>query len=100
MIKIVLIANIEKLGVMFLFKAFSASLFMTFSFLLMGCSSHSNKEATPALFNTKAEAVKAAKKFNCKGAHQMGDKWMPCDSHDIHEKGEKHGKHSGHKHHH
>ena len=99
MIKIVLIANIEKLGVMFLFKAFSASLFMTFSFLLMGCSSHSNKEATPALFNTKAEAVKAAKKFNCKGAHQMGDKWMPCESHEAHQEKEK-GSDHGHHHHH
>ena len=39
---------------------------------------------------------KAAKAFNCTGAHQMGDKWMPCKSHDAHEEIEKHG---GHHHH-
>ena len=66
------------------FKVFSASFLMTFSVLLMGCSSHSNQEATPALFETKAEAEKAAKKFNCNGAHKMGDKWMPCKKHNIH----------------
>ena len=36
---------------------------------------------TKAMFATKAEAEAAAKQFNCKGAHQMGDKWMPCASH-------------------
>jgi hypothetical protein len=33
------------------------------------------------MYATKAEAEKAASKFNCTGAHQMGDKWMPCDMH-------------------
>ena len=30
------------------------------------------------LFNTKKEAEKAASKYGCIGAHQMGNKWMPC----------------------
>jgi len=34
-----------------------------------------------AMFKTKAEAEAAAKKFNCKGAHKMGEMWMPCASH-------------------
>jgi hypothetical protein len=34
-----------------------------------------------AMYDTKAEAEEAATLFNCKGAHQMGAKWMPCDSH-------------------
>ena len=50
----------------------------------MGCSVNSQKSATPALFETKAEAEKAAKDFNCTGAHKMGDKWMPCKSHSDH----------------
>ena len=33
------------------------------------------------MYATKAEAEKAASKFNCTGAHQMGDKWMPCAKH-------------------
>ena len=51
----------------------------------------------PMLFDTKEEAEKEAYKFDCEGAHQMGDKWMPCKSHDAHEKG---AKHDGHHHHH
>jgi hypothetical protein len=35
----------------------------------------------PALYATKAEAEKAAALFHCNGAHQMGDKWMPCARH-------------------
>ncbi len=34
-----------------------------------------------AMYDTKAEAEEAATLFNCKGAHQMGAKWMPCDAH-------------------
>ena len=41
----------------------------------------SSGSAVPATFATKAEAEKAAKQFHCTGAHQMGDKWMPCDRH-------------------
>ena len=35
----------------------------------------------PMLFDTKEKAEKEAYKFGCKGAHQMGDKWMPCSMH-------------------
>jgi len=45
------------------------------------CAQHSNAGAVPAMYPTKAEAEKAAPKFNCTGAHQMGDKWMPCATH-------------------
>ena len=50
--------------------------------LLMGCSS--DEKGTKALFNTRAEAEKAAKEFNCSGAHKMGEKWMPCKNHSDH----------------
>ncbi|MFN9686668.1 MAG: hypothetical protein ACK583_15570 [Cyanobacteriota bacterium] len=39
-----------------------------------------NSKPLPALYATKAEAEKAAKLFQCSGAHPMGDKWMPCAS--------------------
>ena len=42
---------------------------------------HANQGAVPAMYATQAEAEKAASKFNCSGAHQMGDLWMPCSSH-------------------
>tara|TARA_Y100001968_G_scaffold55934_2_gene47115 strand:- start:1771 stop:1992 length:222 start_codon:yes stop_codon:yes gene_type:complete len=64
-------------------KSFLLS-FIFGSFLLMGCSTESKKSGTPALFNTKAEAEKAANQFNCTGAHKMGDKWMPCKKHGSH----------------
>jgi hypothetical protein len=41
----------------------------------------SSGSAVPATYATKAEAEKAAKQFHCTGAHQMGDRWMPCDGH-------------------
>jgi len=63
----------------------------------MGCSTGGSQNGTPALFNTKAEAEKAARDFNCTGAHQMGDKWMPCKSHKDHQG---HKKQGGHGHHH
>ena len=65
-----------------LFKAPSyllLSAFASTAIFLIGCSTQ--ESATPALFDTKAAAEKAAKKFNCTGAHQMGDKWMPCKAH-------------------
>ncbi|MEA5411152.1 hypothetical protein VB737_05165 [Synechococcus sp. BA-120 BA3] len=34
-----------------------------------------------AMFATKAEAEAAAKHFNCTGAHQHGNQWMPCSTH-------------------
>ena len=33
------------------------------------------------MYATQAEAEKAAPKFNCTGAHPMGDQWMPCAKH-------------------
>ena len=42
----------------------------------------------PMLFDTKEQAEKEAYKFGCEGAHQMGDKWMPCSMHKHnHQKG-------------
>ena len=71
---------------MVVFKVASASILMTFSFLVMGCSNQPNQEPITSLFDTKTEAEKAAKKFNCKGAHKMGKKWMPCMSHENNQK--------------
>jgi Protein of unknown function len=45
------------------------------------CAQHSGTKAVPAMYATKAEAEKAAKLFNCTGAHPMGDQWMPCAKH-------------------
>ncbi len=71
------------------------------SFSLMGCSNNSESNTTPAVFDTRKEAIKAAKDFNCTGAHRMGDKWMPCKSHEAHEERLKDKKHGGkHKHNH
>ena len=80
-------------------KAIVCILAIPFSTLLIGCSTTLESGGTRALFETRAEAEKAAKDFNCKGAHQMGDKWMPCESHDTHEGRDKHEKHGGHHHH-
>ena len=46
---------------------------------LINNNSISNKRRM--LFNTRTEAENMANKLNCKGAHKMGDKWMPCNSH-------------------
>ncbi len=67
-----------------LFQSAASVSFIAFSFLFVGCSSVSNQNRTQSLFNTKTEAEKAAKNFNCVGAHKMGDKWMPCKSHSDH----------------
>ena len=66
----------------------------------MGCSDNSQTNGTAALFETKAEAEKVAKDFNCTGAHKMGDKWMPCERHTDHEEAGKHDGHKDHHHHH
>ncbi|MGA0021506.1 MAG: hypothetical protein ACO3GW_05010 [Vulcanococcus sp.] len=51
-------------------------------FQLLGAVALANPNGVPALYDTKAEAEAAAKKhFNCTGAHQMGNQWMPCDKH-------------------
>ena len=62
--------------------------------LSMGKEPAASKPGTQpikAMYDTKEEAEKAAALFNCKGAHQMGEKWMPCDSHN-------HGSSAGHGH--
>ena len=66
-------------------KAFIFPQLLLITFLFgVGCTSKV-EEKTPALFDTRREAKKAAKSFNCTGAHKMGDKWMPCASHELHE---------------
>ena len=35
----------------------------------------------PMLFDTREQAEKEANKFGCEGAHQKGNKWMPCSMH-------------------
>ena len=81
-------------------KPILSTLLISLSFYLIGCSDNSQKSGTQSLFSTKAEAEKAAKDFNCTGAHKMGEKWMPCKSHDAHEEGSKHEKYGGHHHNH
>ena len=76
-----------------------SSTILSISFSLMGCSDNSQPNGTPALFDTKIEAEKAAKDFNCTGAHRMGERWMPCKSHTIHKKGSNHDTHNGNHHH-
>ena len=53
------------------------------SILSLSCSNKPvEKEMNiPMLFDTKEQAEKEAHKFYCEGAHQMGDKWMPCSMH-------------------
>ena len=41
----------------------------------------SNSKRRSLLFKTREEAENMAKTLNCNGAHKMGDKWMPCNSH-------------------
>tara|TARA_Y100001968_G_scaffold217710_1_gene200322 strand:- start:268 stop:516 length:249 start_codon:yes stop_codon:yes gene_type:complete len=77
-------------------KPIVSFLIMSLSFSLMGCSGDSKSNSTRALFDTRKEAENAAKDFNCRGAHRMGDKWMPCKSHDAHQKGEKNDAHHHH----
>ena len=68
----------------FILKNF-ISLVSSFSItiLIFGCSNKQvEKEIKmPMLFDTKEQAEKEAYKFDCEGAHQMGDKWMPCSMH-------------------
>ena len=44
-------------------------------------NSESNSKQRSLLFNTREEAENMAKTLNCDGAHKMGKKWMPCNSH-------------------
>ena len=63
------------------FISFIPFLFM--SILSLGCSNKpiEKEMKMPMLFDTKEQAEKEAYKFGCEGAHQMGDKWMPCSMH-------------------
>ena len=73
---------------------------MTLSISIIGCSTNSESSSLRAIFDTREEATKAAKNFNCTGAHKMGDKWMPCKSHAAHEEKENNKSNNGHQHHH
>ena len=44
-------------------------------------NSESNSKQRSLLFNTREEAENMARDLNCDGAHKMGEKWMPCNSH-------------------
>ena len=81
------------------FKPIFSTIIISLSFSLIGCSSNSQRKGTPALFDTKLEAEKAAKNFNCTGAHKMGEKWMPCKSHEAREKSGNNKSHNGHHNH-
>ncbi len=75
---------------------FGAIVTVILPLLLVGCSTETREGSSLAIFDSQEEAMKAAKNFQCTGAHKMGDKWMPCSSHEIHE-GDK--THNGHSHH-
>ncbi|MBW3042676.1 DUF3721 domain-containing protein [Prochlorococcus marinus] len=81
-------------------KPILSTIIISLSFSLIGCSYNSQNQGTPALFETKREAEKAAKDFNCTGAHRMGDKWMPCKSHSPDGEKEHNKSNKGHHHHH
>ena len=57
--------------------------FLSITILVLGCSNKpvGKEMKMPTLFDTKEQAEKEAYKFGCKGAHKMGDKWMPCSMH-------------------
>ena len=57
--------------------------FLSIIILSLGCSNKRVEKGIkmPMLFDTKEQAEKEAYKFDCEGAHQMGDKWMPCRMH-------------------
>ena len=81
-------------------KPILSTIILSISFSLIGCSDNSHTKGTPSLFETKKEAEKAAKDFNCTGAHKMDDKWMPCTSHSTDEDKENKKSNNGHHHHH
>tara|TARA_Y100001968_G_scaffold311120_1_gene332845 strand:- start:251 stop:508 length:258 start_codon:yes stop_codon:yes gene_type:complete len=85
---------------MAILKPLVSLLIMSLSFSLIGCSTNSESSSTRALFDTRKEAENAAKDFNCKGAHKMDDKWMPCDSHKEHQENKKGNSHGHHHHNH
>ena len=81
-------------------KSIFSTIILSISFSLIGCSDNSQTKGIPSFFNTKIEAEKAAKNFKCTGAHRMGDKWMPCNSHPTNEEADNNKSHNGHHHHH
>ena len=81
-------------------KQILSTLVLSLSFNLIGCSDNSQEGGIQSLFSTKAEAEKAAKDLNCTGAHKMGEKWMPCKSHDVHEDARNNDAHNEHHHNH
>ena len=56
---------------------------LSMTILALGCSNKPvEKEIKmPMLFDNREQAEKEAYKFGCEGAHQMGNKWMPCSMH-------------------
>ena len=58
--------------------------FLSISIFIFGCANKpvEKEMKMPMLFDTKEQAEKEAYKFDCEGAHQMGDKWMPCSMHE------------------
>ena len=58
-------------------------LFLSITILTLGCSNKPEEKEInmPMLFDTREKAEKEAYKFNCEGAHQMENKWMPCSMH-------------------
>ena len=85
---------------MYKLKPILSTIILSLSFSLIGCSDNTKTKGNSSLFETKIEAEKAAKDFNCTGAHRMGDKWMPCKSHAAHEEKENNKSNNGHHHHH
>ena len=49
-------------------------------------SGKSSSQTDPRLmaYPTQLEAEAKARELGCKGAHQMGTHWMPCDQHSQH----------------
>ena len=54
--------------------------FLSITILSLECSNKpvEKEMKIPMLFDTKKHVEKEAYKFGCEGAHEMGDKWMPC----------------------
>ena len=49
--------------------------------ILLNKKQNTNFEKEIMMFNSKKEALDAAKSLNCEGTHKMGDFWMPCNMH-------------------
>ena len=49
---------------------------------LTGKGKQEQAEKEAAELAAKEQAEKEAYKFDCEGAHKMGDKWMPCSMHE------------------